>query len=417
MYVSSADSKRVLILTGDHSADRHAASIVSALKGIDPEWQVTGVGADAMQAAGVELIANHHGMNIIGPAGVLAAVPSHLRLGKKILRWVDEHRPKVVVLIDYGVFHLWLAPKLKARGVKVMYFVPPQIWASRPGRLKKLCHADRVLCILPFEEGYYRDHGIDATFVGNPLVNQLPPPESKESFCGRHGLDAGRTLIGLFPGSRRLEINYLLSEQIGAARLLHERFPNRFAFVLARASNLKDDFFARALARAGGSDSPPLKVLRGENHAILSACDLALLASGTVTLEAALYRTPMVVMYRGSRLVYWIARTMITVDHVAMPNLLAGREIVPELLQRRANAEDIADAAVEALEPRRLGETERQLDALARQFSDRDTPGVVAREIVALAREAPAERAVSLPAPAPAGLNPAERQRASGRRD
>src|SRR5215217_1523942 len=166
---------KLLVLTGDHSADGHAAAFIAALRERDPSWHVAGVGGIAMQAAGIELISDHSEMNVIGPAGVAAAVPSHWRLAKKILAWADANKPDVAVVIEYGVFHLWLAPKLRAGGIKVLYFIPPQIWASRPWRLKKLRRAaDEVLCILPFEEPYYRSHGIPATFVGNPLVARLP---------------------------------------------------------------------------------------------------------------------------------------------------------------------------------------------------------------------------------------------------
>src|SRR5688572_28567539 len=136
-----------------------------------------------MRDVGVEIIEDHQHMNVIDPAGVLAAIPSHRRLARKILAWVDQHRPSVAMLIDYGTFHMWLGPKLRQRGVKVVYFIPPQIWASRPWRIRKLRRAaDEGLCILPFEEDYYRSRGMPAKFVGNPLVSHLPPPASRDAF-------------------------------------------------------------------------------------------------------------------------------------------------------------------------------------------------------------------------------------------
>ncbi len=376
---------RLLVLTGDHSADGHAAAFIAALRETDPAWRVAGVGGDAMRTTGIELISDHRDMNVIGPGGVVRAVPSHWRLAKRILAWVDVNKPAVAVVIDYGVFHLWLAPKLRERGVKVLYFIPPQIWGSRPWRLTKLRRAaDEVLCILPFEEAYYRSKGIPATFVGNPLVARLPAPVSKREFAVRHGLDATKTLIGLFPGSRRLEINYLLAAQVGAARLLEQRFPGRFQFVMSKAKNLKGDFFDEAFARCGGPGVTSLKVLE-ENHALLSASDLALVKSGTVTLEATLYRTPMVIMYRGPFYVYALARLLMTVKHISLPNNLVGRRLVTELWQHEANAERIAEEAEALLEPANYAKMKAELDAIAQTFADAQTPQRVAAAVVRLA--------------------------------
>jgi lipid-A-disaccharide synthase len=377
--------KKLLVLTGDHSADGHAAAFIAALRQSDPDWHVAGVGGLAMQAAGIELISDHRDMNVIGPGGVIKAVPSHWRLAKRILAWVDANKPDVAVVIDYGVFHLWLAPKLRARGVKVLYFIPPQIWASRPGRLKKLRRAaDEVLCILPFEQEYYRSHGIPATFVGNPVMARLPAPVAKKELAARHGFDSSRTLIGLFPGSRRVEINHMLGEQIGAARILEQRFPGRFQFGLSKAKNLKEPFFSDALARAGGNQLPGLKVLE-ESHALLSASDVALVKSGTTTLEATLYRTPMVVMYRGAWWAAMAARRLMTVRHISLPNNLAGRSVVPELLQYDANATRIADEATKLLDPPCHAAMKSDLDAIACAFADIDTPRRVVEAVTRLA--------------------------------
>jgi lipid-A-disaccharide synthase len=381
-----SEAKRLLVLTGDHSADMHAAAFIAALREADPTWTIAGVGGVAMAQQNIELISDHRDMNVIA-LGIFKAVPSHLRLGRTILEWVDRNRPIVAVLVDYGIFHLWLAPKLRERGVKVLYFIPPQIWASRPWRLKKLRRAaDEVLCILPFEEPYYRRHGIPATFVGNPLASRLPPPVSKAEFAKRHGLDAGKQLIGLFPGSRKMEINQLLANQVGAAKLLEGRHPGRFQFVMSRAKNLKSkgDFFDRAFAAARGSELASLKVVE-ENHALLSASDVALVKSGTVTLEATLYHTPMVVMYRGPWYTYMLARVMMTVKHISLPNNLAGNRLVPELWQYEANPTGIADAAERLLDPVAQEKMKRDLATIASTFANADTPKRVAQAIMRLA--------------------------------
>jgi lipid-A-disaccharide synthase len=290
----------------------------------------------------------------------------------------------VAVCIDYGVFHLWLAPKLRERGIKVLYFIPPQIWASRQGRLKKLRRAaDEVLVVLPFEEEFYRSHGIAATFVGNPVAARLPAAVSKSQWLHDHHMNAQRVLCGLFPGSRRMEINHLMREQVGAARILDQRFPGRFQFAMSKAKSLKPDYFNAALERAGGDGW--ITVVE-ESHALLSASDVALVKSGTTTLEATLYRTPIVVMYRGAWWASIIARRMMTVKHISLPNNLAGKEIVPELLQYDANPQRIAEEALKLLEPERNATIKAELDAVARQFDKIDTPRRVAERVERLAR-------------------------------
>lgn len=400
----SSDPKKLLVLTGDHSADAHAAKFIQALRQIEPDrWKIAGVGGVAMQAeSDIELIADHSQMGVIGIGGVIRAIPSHRALSQRILAWCDEHKPDVAVLVDYGVFHLHLAPRLRKRGIKVIYFIPPQIWASRPWRLKRLKDAaDEVLVVLPFEEAYYRSRGLEAKFVGNPVIAKLPPPTTRRELAERFGVDAGRTLIGLFPGSRKFEIKHLLRSQIEAARLLNDRFPQRFTFALSKARNLKHSYFRDMLAAAGGTHLSWLKVIE-DNHSLLSASDLIFAASGTLTLEAALYRTPMVVMYRGPWIAYQLAKVFMSVDHAALPNNLAsppgaasGRptergminasRIVPELWQYEVTGKSIAAEAVNVLEPERYARTKRDLNLIAHQFEDMQTPRRVAEAIIRLA--------------------------------
>jgi lipid-A-disaccharide synthase len=293
---------------------------------------------------------------------------------------------------------------LRARGIKVIYFIPPQIWASRPWRLRKLkCSADEVLVILPFEESYYRKNGIAAEFVGNPLASHLPPASSKAHMAERFGIDASRTLIGLFPGSRKLEIRNLLGPQIAAAKRLNAQFPDRFSVALSRAKNLKASFFDEMLRNAGANDLPWLKIV-DDNHALLSASDLVLAASGTLTLEATLYGTPMVVMYRGPWYAYALVKLLMSVDHAALPNNLEeppgaapsesdhsddvrSRRIVPELWQYEVTGERIADEALAVLEPARYSRMKHDIARVARQFHDVQTPLRVARAIVRMARD------------------------------
>lgn len=316
---------RLLIISGDPSGDYHAANVVKALRALNPDVQVVAVGGEHLKALGVELISDQSQMARVGLGSVWGA-PYHYFLGKKILKFADDFKPDAVLHIDYGVFNLYMAKQLKARGFKTFYYIPPQVWASRPGRIQKIKKAiDHVFCIFPFEEQLYQRNDIPVTFVGHPLVGQLPPKADKTEFCTRYGLDPSRPIIALFPGSRSMEINYLLTPMIESTQLIRQQLPQA-QFILAKASHLKADFF---------KDVPnDIQVIAGENHATLSLSDAIIAASGTVTLEAALYGTPMVIVYRGSALAYQIAIRLCRLPYIGLPNVLCS---IPDINNPKQN--------------------------------------------------------------------------------
>lgn len=379
--------KRLFIVTGDPSGDFHAANVVRYLKEVAPDVDIAAVGGKQLQEAGAELLADQERMGRVGFGSVLGA-PYHYGLGRRILSFLETFRPTGILLIDYGVFNLWLAARIKKRfpDSPIYYFIPPQVWASRKGRIKKIKKSvDHVFCIFPFEEPLYQEHGIPVTFVGHPLVGQLPPPVSKEDFMGRHGLSPKKRLIGLFPGSRKMEIDYLLEPMLGAAYRLQREFFD-LQFVLARASSLRDDYFQKRLEKARAPYKElNLAVVEGDNHALLSAAEFALAASGTVTLEAALYGTPVILMYAGHPVAYQIFRRACYLPCIGLPNILTDMKnpIVPELWQNDVNPETIVRTAKPFLEVT-SAQTQHAMQGFRRiqaSLGSENAPEAVARQL------------------------------------
>jgi lipid-A-disaccharide synthase len=340
---------RLLLSCGEPSGDLYGAELVRELRGSVPGLEVAGLGGDRLQAQGARLLAHVRDLAVVG----LLEVVSHLRFFRGVFRAVigeaEQNRPDVAVLVDYPDFNLRLARALKRRGIPVVYYISPQVWAWRKGRLRGIRESvARMLVIFPFEEQLYRDADVPVTFVGHPLVDLVSAPQDKDAFHGRHGLDRERPLIALLPGSRRKEIAHNLPALLGAVDLLRVQRPD-LQFALAAAPHLD----AAALRKEIGDR--PITVAVNETHAVLAACTAAIVASGTATVEAALLGAPMVVVYRLSALTYALGRRFVTVPHFAMVNLIAGRRIVPEVIQHEFTPERVAAEVLSLLEgPRRV---------------------------------------------------------------
>ncbi len=387
---------RLFIITGDPSGDVHAANVARELRKLQPDIEIAAVGGTSLNALGVELISDQSKMARIGFGSVLGA-PYHYFLGQKILKFLDKFKPDAVLLIDYGVFNLWMAKQLKQRGLKVFYFIPPQVWGSRRGRLKKIkAFVDHVFCIFPFEEDFYRSHGIAVTYVGHPLVGQLPPPSDRTSFCKNHELDPDRPIVAVFPGSRKIEIDYLLKPIIGSIPLIRKQQPNA-QFVIGKAAAIQSDYFQQRLQAASASlsesDRASLTILEtnhaADNHALMSVADLAIAKSGTTTLELALYDTPMIIVYKLSAIVAFIIRRVAYLPYLGLPNILMGDFIVPEVLQEKANPVDISNALLPLFDPGSLENQKQKTgfqqirEKLRVGHSEDTTPVCVARALLA----------------------------------
>ena len=326
--------KKLFIITGEHSGDMHAGKVVEILKSQNPELEIQGIGGDCLKKAGATIFCDHSKMSGFGLN--FKMIVDHLMLEKDVADYIlDEYKPDTVLLIDYGTFNLRIAKRLRGQGIKVVHYIPPQVWASRKWRIKGIKkYVDKVLCIFPFEVEMYQKEGIDVHYCGHPLVKQLPSKANKEEFFAKHNLDVERPLVSIFPGSRPLELAFLAKTFIKSAKLLQKKHPE-LQFCISQAPNLSDKVFDKYIK------DTDFKVIKGENHALLSVSDSLILASGTVALEASLYQTPMIIGYKGPWLIYLIYLLVRCINKVSLPNIVTGLDIVPELVQHKFNVDNI----------------------------------------------------------------------------
>ncbi|MCX5866333.1 MAG: lipid-A-disaccharide synthase [Proteobacteria bacterium] len=332
--------KKILIVAGEASGDLHGANLVRALQGRNPDLAFFGVGSRNLRAAGVEILADSSEITAMGITEALAKLRQGRRVFRKILDRAEASPPDLAVLIDSPGFNLRLAGSLKTRGIRVMYYIAPQVWAWGQGRIKKISERiDRLVSILPFEKEFFSQFGIPVDFVGHPLLDLARESRSPEESRLVFGIKPGEKVIALLPGSRPGEIARLLPEILGAARNLSRQRPG-LRFLLPVASSLNPQAIVESVQARGLGDA--VSVLPGEEiYNALGIAELALVASGTATLEAALIGCPMIILYRVSRLSYGVGRMLVKVKHIGLVNLMAGREVVPELLQGEARAERI----------------------------------------------------------------------------
>jgi lipid-A-disaccharide synthase len=337
---------RVMISCGEPSGDLYAGALAREILRADPTASVTGFGGARLEAAGASLVGHFEGLSVTGLLEVARLLPRTYAIYRRLVREAETHPPDVFVAVDFPDFNFTLARALKKRGVAVVYYISPQLWAWRRGRMRTMRQiADRVLVIFPFEEQIYRDSGVPVQWVGHPLLDVADMPEPRGTFLTRMGLDPNRPVVALLPGSRRNEVRAILPGLARAAALIRERVPAA-QFLVGRAPHLPDDVF-EPLALAGDRS-----VIDGESDNVLAAADVALLASGTVTVQAALHECPMVVVYRLSPLTYLLGKPFVHVDTYAMANLVAGHRIVPELIQDAFTPAAVAAEAVKVLTDR-----------------------------------------------------------------
>jgi lipid-A-disaccharide synthase len=317
---------RLLISCGEPSGEFYAAELVAELRRRYPELEAIGLGGDRLAGENVRLLAHLKDLAVVG----LFEVLSHLRrikaLFDSVVAEAARFRPDVAILIDYPDFNLRLARELKKLDIPVVYYVSPQLWAWRRGRIKDVRRdVAKMLVIFPFEEQIYRDASVPVAFVGHPLIDHVKPPEDRAAVARKLGLDASRPVVALLPGSRNKEVGFNLPPILGAVQLLREKRPD-LQFVLAAAPHLR----AHALQDAHAAG---VTVMEGVTRDVLSSARVAIVASGTATVETALTLTPMVVVYRLSALTYTLGKPLLSVSNYAMVNLIAGRVVVPELIQ------------------------------------------------------------------------------------
>ncbi len=338
--------KKLFIITGEYSGDKHASDVVKEIKKLNPDIEIEAVGGSNLASEGVKLFCDHSKMSAVGFNTKIILL--HIQLGEKVAKYIkEEFKPDMVLMIDYGGFNLNLSKVLSNHGIKLYYYIPPQIWASRKWRIHTVKkNIDKVLTIFPFEKEMYDAYGIDSEFVGHPLLTQIPEKADKTNFFKEQKLDENKKLISIFPGSRVFEVKNLLKLFLDSARLIKEKNPN-VQFMIAQAPTIKDELIQPILNSYTDLD---IKVLKNRNYDLLAVSDALILASGTVALEAAIYETPMIISYRGPLYLYLVYRLVRCIKRVCLPNIIMDKDIVPELIQYDATPKLVSENILKLLQ-------------------------------------------------------------------
>lgn len=380
-----ADRLRIMISCGEPSGDLYAGALASEIRSLDPTASIVGFGSERLRAAGASLVRDFGGVSVTGLTEALRVIPRSWQNYRALLKAADAERPDVFVPIDFPDFNFFLARAMHARGVPVVYYISPQLWAWRRGRLDTMKRvADRVLVIFPFEAPFYEQAGVPVTFVGHPLLELTERPEPRDQFLTARGLDPRRPVVAMLPGSRRNELRAILPDLARAAAIVAARLPGA-QFIVARAPHLDDELFAPLREFPEGAARPV--VVEGVADAVLASADVAIVASGTVTVQAALHGCPMVVVYRLGALTYTLGKPFVHVDTYAMVNLVAGKKIVPELIQDAFTPEAVAQEALDVLtNPVRAAAVKRDLEAVRARLGTAGASRRAAEAVLDVAR-------------------------------
>jgi lipid-A-disaccharide synthase len=357
----------MLMIAGETSGDLHAAAVASELRRLRPALRISGIGGDRMERAGVELIERSDRLAVMGFVEVLRHVPRHYALLRSLRRRLRSGGVAAIMLVDYPGFNMKLAKAAHDAGVPVLYYITPQVWAWGAGRLPAIAKTvTKAAVILPFEEALLRDHGVDATFVGHPLLDRARELPSKGEARRALGLRDDAPVLALFPGSRAQEIARHLDLFVAVGREMKRRRPD-LQVIVSGAPSIELD-----------AERCPFPIARGASFPVLRAADAAMCKSGTTTLEAAVAATPLVVAYRTSRWTYAIARRVVRIPHIGLVNVVAGREVAKEFVQDALQPASVADALMPLLDPNSR-ERALALTGLADVRSRLGTPGAAAR--------------------------------------
>lgn len=331
---------KIFISAGELSGDLHGNNLVDALLQIDGSLQISAIGGDNMEEAGADLLYHINETSVMGITEVFKLLPRIYQIWRNTKKYIKATRPDLIITIDYPGFNLRLAKFAARQNIPVIYYISPKIWAWHESRIKKIRkYIDEMLCILPFEREWYEKRGVTTTFVGNPLIDRYNAVKSGKAV--REPVESPK--IGLFPGSRAQEINSLLPEMIATVKNLRNRFSN-IAVTIAMAPGFDFRNFQQKYSYSW------LQWEEGNNETIMKNSDLLIMASGTAVLEATILNTPAIVAYKVAPFTYWFGRLLVKVDHISLPNIIAGKEVLPELIQNEVQAEKITKKALDILQ-------------------------------------------------------------------
>ena len=378
---------RILISAGEASGDLHAGSVTRAIKQLEPEAEIFGMGGDCLREAGGEVLFDIKDHSVMGFVEVLKRLPDIWKLRSAFIELMDRRKPDVLLTIDYPGFNMRLAKLAKERGIKVVSFIAPSAWAWRPSRAAGVVKVvDKIASIFPFEYDLYKSYGADIEFVGHPLVDTIKPSLPRTEAEQLAGKRAGHPLVLLMPGSRTMEIQRLLPDMLAAAKILKQMRPD-IDIAMPRAVTIAREMLEAPIKQAGLD----IKLTEGHNYDVMSVADLAIATSGTVTLEAALCGLGCEILYKASPISFWIAKQVVEIPHIGLPNIVAGRLIEPELLQDDCIPEKIAGTALELLEPKRYELLQKDLQEVKEKLGAPGAVKRVAELVLRMARQSPEE--------------------------
>jgi lipid-A-disaccharide synthase len=337
--------KKILMVAGEVSGDLHGAHLMEAILCVDPKVRFFGIGGDRLEKMGMRLLYHSRSLSVVGITEVLFKIRSILKALRRLKKSLDQEKPDLIILIDFPDFNLRLAKIAHRKGIPILYYISPQVWAWRSKRVKLIAQwVKKMVVFFPFEVSIYEAAGVDVEWVGHPLIDIVKPTLSKEVALQQFGLDPRRRTVALLPGSRTDEVRRLLPPLLASAQILQKEIPD-LQFVIPAAPGILQPTLSPWIKNI----SAPVKVVEGKTYDVMNLSELLITASGTATLEGAILGKPMVIVYKVSSFSYWVGRALIQVDHIGLVNLVAGREIVPELIQKDVHPQRIAEEALRIL--------------------------------------------------------------------
>ncbi len=357
---------KLMIVAGEASGDGHGAKLVRALRAAAPDvnFEFFGAAVKQLRSSGVDAVVEADALSIVGLLEIGLALPVFLRAFRDLKKAAVERKADAVILVDFPDFNLKLAKSLKKKGLKVFYYISPQLWAWRKYRIRTIKkYVDLVIAILPFEKDWYQEHGVShVEYVGNPLAMEVHANLSKEDFCRKYDLEPNQQIVSLLPGSRHKEIIRILPVMLESAALISAKLPQT-QFVIALASNQDQAAVHKAISKTNGREliPPKFKIIENETYDALNASDAAAVTSGTATLEAGIIGTPMAIVYKTSKINYALFEPLISVEHYGLINLIAGERVAKELIQAEFTAESLASEILRLLEPEENALTRKRL--------------------------------------------------------
>lgn len=336
--------KKILIICGEPSGDLHAANLAKRLKEIEPSLKISGIGGNLMQQVGAEIYYDIKELSVIGLFDVLKKLPKFFSLKKLILKKIKEENPKAIILVDFSGFNLRLAKTIN-KTIPVIYYISPQVWASRPDRVKTIKkYIHKMIVFFKFEEEFYKKYGIDVDFVGHPLLDIVQPTMEKKEFLTKLGFGESKTTIALLPGSRRQEVENILPIMLKVAKLIQKKIMD-IQFIIAKSAQVAGEVYNRIIH----SLDIDLRLIEGQTYDCLNIADFALVASGTATLETAIMQKPFCIIYKMNLLNYLLYRPQVRLAFIGMVNIVTRRKIVPEFIQFRARPKRISEEVLKIL--------------------------------------------------------------------